>query len=112
MGYSNGQLEPSLGIGKGEKGDSGLPGIGFNLTDDGDFNINTKRLTDVGYSVDDQYATTKMYVDSENSKQDIATNNKAEKSEVLLLDGSQSMTDNLNMKNNKIINLQAGAARS
>jgi len=40
----------------------------------------------------------------QNSKQDIAINSKAEKTEVLLLDGSQSMTDNLNMNDKKIIN--------
>ena len=43
----------------------------------------------------------KAYVDSENSKQDIAINSKAEKNKVLLLDGSQSMNANLNLNNNK-----------
>ena len=32
MGYSNGQLETSSGTGQGERGEPGLPGIGFNLT--------------------------------------------------------------------------------
>ena len=31
LGYSNGQLETSSGTGRGEKGDPGLPEIGFNL---------------------------------------------------------------------------------
>ena len=35
MGYSNGQLESEVNSGRGEKGDPGLPGIGFKLTDDG-----------------------------------------------------------------------------
>ena len=48
MGCSNGQLETSSGTGRGEKGEPGLPGIGFNLTDDGDFDLDSKRLTDVG----------------------------------------------------------------
>ena len=53
MGYSNGQLESEVQGGKGERGDPGLPGIGFKLTDDGDFDIDEKRLTDVADSIDD-----------------------------------------------------------
>ena len=52
MGYSNGQLETSSGTGQGEKGEPGLPGIGFNLTDDGNFDLDSKRLTDVADPVD------------------------------------------------------------
>ena len=90
MGYSNGQLETSLGTGKGERGEPGLPGIGFNLTDDGNFDLDKKRLTDVADPLDDQdvvtkkdlddHAVSKAYVDTKNSKQDIAINSKAEKS--------------------------------
>ena len=47
MGYSNGQLESEVKGGKGEKGEQGLPGIGFKLTDGGNFDIDGKRLTDV-----------------------------------------------------------------
>ena len=89
MGYSNGQLESSLGSGKGEKGEPGLPGIGFNLTDDGNFDLDSKRLTDVADTVNDQDAVTKKYVDDENSKQDIAINSKAEKNKVALLNGKK-----------------------
>ena len=42
---------------------------------------------------------------SENSKQDITINSKAEKNKVLLLDGSQSMNANLNRNNEEITNL-------
>ena len=59
MGYSNGQLETSSGIGQGEKGEPGLPEIGFNLTDDGNFDLDSKRLTDVADPVHDQDAATK-----------------------------------------------------
>ena len=125
MGYSNGQVQSSSDSGKAHKGDPGLPGIGFNLTDDGNFDLDGKRLTDVAAPVDNGDAVTKgyvdtknsqqniainskaekAYVDSENSKQDIAINSKAEKNKVLLLDGSQSMNANLNMDNQKITNL-------
>ena len=125
MGYSNGQVQSSSDSGKGQKGDPGLPGIGFNLTDDGNFDIDSKRLTDVADPTDNRDAATKgyvdtknsrqniainskaekAYVDSENSKQDIAINSKADKNKVLLLDGSQSMNANLNMDNKRITNV-------
>ena len=65
MGYSNGLLESDEKGGSGERGEQGLPGIGFKLTDDGNFDIDGKRLTDVSQPVDDGDATTKAYVDGE-----------------------------------------------
>ena len=122
MGYSNGQLETSSGTGRGEKGEPGLPGIGFNLTDDGNFDLDSKRLTDLADPVGDQDAATKKYVDDhissdavskkyvddENARQDIAINSKAEGDRVLLLDGSKSMTGNLQMGSKKITDLDDG----
>ena len=123
MGYSNGQLETSSGTGRGERGEPGLPGIGFNLTDDGDFDLDSKRLTDVADPMNNQDAATKQYVDDhissgaaskkyvddENAKQDIAINRKAEGDEVLLLDGSKSMTGNLQMGSKRITGLVDGS---
>ena len=65
MGYSNGILESDEKGGSGERGEQGLPGIGFKLTDDGNFDIDGKRLTDVSKPVDGGDATTKAYVDGE-----------------------------------------------
>ena len=109
MGYSNGQLETSSGTGQGERGEPGLPGIGFNLTDDGNFDLDNKRLTDVADPVHDGDAATKKYVDDENARQDIAINSKAEGDRVLLLDGSKSMTGNLQMGKKKITDLGDGS---
>lgn len=63
MGYSYGQLESEVKSGKGEKGDTGLPGTGFKLTDDGNFDIDKQRLTDLADPIVDKDATTKQYVD-------------------------------------------------
>ena len=101
MGYSNGQLETSSGSRQGERGEPGLPGIGFQLTDDGNFDLDSKRLTDLADPVDLQDAATKKYVDDENARQDIAINSKAEKNEVLFLDGSKTMTGHLQMGKKK-----------
>ena len=109
MGYSNGQLETSSGTGQGERGEPGLPGIGFNLTDDGNFDLDSKRLTDVADPVHDGDAATKKYVDDENARQDIAINSKAEGDRVLPLDGSKSMTGNLQMGKKKITDLGDGS---
>jgi len=92
MGYSNGQVQTQSGSGKGKKGDKGDPGIGFNLTDDDNFDIDGKRLTDVAELKDNSDAATKNYVVTV-------------KKEVLLLDGSQAMTGNLKMGDTNITNL-------
>ena len=63
MGYSNGILESDIKGEGGVRGEQGLPGIGFKLTDDGDFDIDSKRLTDVGKPTENSDATTKAYVD-------------------------------------------------
>ena len=97
MGYSNEQLETSSGTGRGERGEPGPPGIGFNLDDDGNFDLDSKRLTDVTDPVNDQDAAGKKYVDDENARQNIAINSKAERDGVLMLDGSSIMNGNLHM---------------
>ena len=65
MGYSNGLLESDEKGGSGERGEQGLPGIGFKLTDDGNFDLDGKRLTNLSQPVDSGDATTKAYVDGE-----------------------------------------------
>ena len=65
MGYSNSLLESEVKGESGERGEQGLPGIGFKLTDDGNFDFDGKRLTDVSLPVDGGDATTKAYVDGE-----------------------------------------------
>ena len=128
MGYSNGQLEQNQQTGKGEPGPPGLPGICFRLTDDGNFDIDNKRLTSVSDPMDTGDAATKSYVDKhlgsgpdseaskayvdgENAKQDIAINDKASKSDLddkLSIDGSNAMNANLNINNFKMTNLSPG----
>ena len=50
-----------------QRGLPGLPGVGFKLTD-GNYDIDGKRLTNVGEPTGDNDTTTKAYFESENSK--------------------------------------------
>ena len=54
MSYSNGLLSSS--IASLQRGLPGLPGIGFKLTDDGNYDIDGKRLTNLADSTDDSDA--------------------------------------------------------
>ena len=62
------------------------------MTDDGNYDIDGKRLTNVSQPVDNRDTATKAYVDRN-------------KLDVILRDGSQNMTGNLDMNNNKITSL-------
>ena len=109
MSYSNGLL-PSTSTSTNEP-QRGLPGIGFKLTADGNFDINGKLLTNVAGPANGDDATNKNYVDTENAKQNIAIVDKASKSDLnskLNIDGSNSMTSDLNLNNNKVINISGG----
>ena len=64
MSYSNGLLHSSLSIKTPQRG---LPGVGFELTDDGNYDIDGKRLTNVAEPVDGKDASTKAYVDGKTS---------------------------------------------
>ena len=114
------------------KGIQGAPGIGFSLTADGNYDINKKRLTNVGAPSANTDAATKKYVDDNsggtptttrltvdsnidmkdryrilNLKSPLDADEPATKqySDSTFLDrnGSRTMIGNLSMNNNKII---------
>lgn len=64
MSYSNGLLNFKLTSSKGEKGD---PGVGYNLTVDGNYDIENKRLVNVASPISDYDTATKKYADGNSS---------------------------------------------
>ena len=121
------------------KGIQGAPGVGFSLTADGNYDMNKKRLTNVGAPSANTDAATKKYVDDNssgtpsttrltvdsnidmkdrfrilnlkhpNDADEPATKQYAD-SNFLNRDGSRSMIGNLSMNNNKIIKLKSPTA--
>ena len=90
MSYSNGKLpEDTFSHEKIIEIVKGLPGVGFKLTDDGDYDMQNKKLRNVDSPETNNDATTKSYVD-----------NKA-----LLVDGSNKMLGALNMDNRRVENI-------
>ncbi|KAM7448017.1 hypothetical protein ABFA07_003919 [Porites harrisoni] len=116
------------------KGIQGAPGVGFSLTADGNYDMNKKRLTNVGAPSANTDAATKKYVDDNsggspsttrltvdsnidmkdqyrilNLKHPVDADEPATKqySDSTFLDrnGSRTMIGNLSMNNNKIIKL-------
>ena len=93
MSYSNGKLpEDTFSHEKVIEIVKGLPGVGFKLTDNGDYDMQNKKLRNVGSPQTNDDATTKSYVDSEVNK-------------TLKVDGSSSMLGALNMDNRRIENV-------
>ena len=121
------------------KGVQGAPGVGFNLTADGNYDMVGKKLTNVGAPTSDTDSATKKYVDTNSgggktslltvdsnidmksqflitnlktpSNNDDAANkkyvddSKVDGSVFLKLDGTRSMTGNLDMNNKRIFNI-------
>ena len=92
MSYSNGLLP---GDSEGQTPLRGLPGVGFSLTEEGDFDIKEKKLTNIKEGTEKTDAVTKAYVDGHSTN----TN-------YLKVDGSSFMTGDLNLNNHKIVNLK------
>ena len=93
MSYSNGKLpEDTISHGKIIEIVKGLPGVGFKLTDAGDYDMQNKKLRNVASPETNNDVTTKSYVD-----------NKA-----LLVDGSNKMLGALNMNSRRIENVAPG----
>ena len=118
------------------KGIQGAPGVGFNLTSSGDYDMINKKLRNVGAPSDNTDAATKKYVD-DNSNGSLSTSRLTVDSNIdmkdtyriqnlitpqdskdpatkfyvdntfLDRDGSYPMKGNLNMDNNRIFNLPA-----
>ena len=118
------------------KGIQGAPGVGFSLTADGNYDMNKKKLTNVGAPSNDTDAATKKYVD-DNSSGPHSTSQLTVDSNIDMKDtyritnlstpldgkdpptkdyvdntfvdrdGSYPMKGNLNMDNNRILNLPA-----
>ena len=116
------------------KGIQGAPGIGFNLTSDGDYDMINRKLRNVGTPNLDTDAATKKYVDdnstgtpsttrlrvdsnidmkdtyrilnlsSPNDSDEPATK-KYSDDNFIKIDGSNSMSGDLNLNNKKVINL-------
>ena len=118
------------------KGIQGAPGVGFSLTADGNYDMNKKRLTNLGAPNSNTDAATKKYVDDKsngspttsrltvdsnidmkdryrilNLKHPVDADEPATKqyadSTFLDIDGSRTMTGNLSMNNNRIYHLPA-----
>ena len=117
------------------KGIQGAPGVGFNLTSDGDYDLINKKLRNVGAPSNNTDAATKKYVDDNSSGSLLSSkltvdsnidmnqkmiknvyppqdlNDSATKfyvdSKFLHVNGSNSMKGNLNMDSKKIVNVNA-----
>ena len=80
----------------------GPPGVGYKLTTDGNYDIDNKQLKNIKDGTNDTDVVSKKWIEDHLSGQ------AADLSSYLKKDGSVAMTDNLNMNNEKIINVAEG----
>ena len=96
MSYSNGLLSDQSYQTAKKYVQRGSPGIGFKLTDMGDYDMQNKKLVNVDEGENNQDVVNKHQLD-------VGLQTKPNKTDVLLLDGTTHMTGDLDLRGNKII---------
>ena len=96
MSYSNGLLSDQSYQTANKYVQRGLPGVGFKLTDTGDYDMQNKKLVNVDEGENNQDVVNKHQLD-------VGLQTKPNKTDVLLLDGTTHMVGDLNLRGNKII---------
>ena len=94
MGIFNEHSSPSNSA--ANTGTVGRPGIGFKLTDTGDYDMQNKKLVNVDEGDNNQDVVNKHQLD-------VGLQTKPNKTDVLLLDGTTHMIGDLDLRGNKII---------
>ena len=95
MSYSNGLLSDQSHK-SANKYVQGLPGVGFKLTDAGDYDMQNKKLVNVDEGDNNHDVVNKHQLD-------VGLQTKSNKTDVLLLDGTTHMVGDLDLRGNKII---------
>ena len=95
MSYSNGLLSDQSHK-SANKYVQGSPGVGFKLTDTGDYDMQNKKLVNVDEGDNNQDVVNKHQLD-------VGLQTKPNKTDVLLLDGTTHMVGDLDLRGNKII---------
>ena len=95
MSYSNGLLSDQS-YKSANKYVQGSPGVGFKLTDTGDYDIQNKKLVNVDEGENNQDVVNKHQLD-------VGLQTKPNKTDVLLLDGTSHMVGDFDLRGNKII---------
>ena len=96
MSYSNGLLPDQSYQTANKYVQKGLPGVGFKLTDTGDYDMQNKKLVNVDEGENNQDVVNKHQLD-------VGLQTKPNKTDVLLLDGTTHMVGDLDLRGNKII---------
>ena len=96
MSYSNGLLSDQSYQTANKYVQRGLPGVGFKLTDTGDYDMQNKKLVNVDEGDNNQDVVNKHQLDA-------GLQTKPNKTDVLLLDGTTHMVGDLDLRGNKII---------
>ena len=96
MSYSNGLLSDQSYQTANKYVQRGLPGVGFKLTDTGDYDMQNKKLVNVDEGENNQDVVNKDQLD-------VGLQTKPNKTDVLLLDGTSHMVGDLDLRGNKII---------
>ena len=101
MSYSNGLLSDQSYQTANKYVQRGLPGIGFKLTDMGDYDMQNKKLVNVDEGENNQDVVNKHQLD-------VGLQTKPNKTDVLLLDGTSHMVGDLDLRGNKIFVKKTG----